>query len=216
MTQNLCSRLEQCYTGAVYDVLRALGHSKQVLPSTLRPVGATRVLAGPVFTMEGHPDSSIDGHESLLLWTAFLSKAPAGHVVVCQPHDSSFSHMGELSAETLQFRDVRGYIVDGGCRDTDFIVRIDFRVFCRYVTPMDIVGRWKVTSLGEPVVIGDVPIRTGDYVLADRDGIVVIPFEIADEVITSTERVMQTENQVRKAILQGVDPQEAYIKYGKF
>ena len=68
----------------------------------------------------------------------------------------------------------------------------------------------------EPITIGEVTISTSDYVLADRDGIVTIPQKIAEDVVTKTEEVMQTENKVRKAILEGVDPQEAYLNYGKF
>ncbi|MDC0936389.1 hypothetical protein OAS39_08885 [Pirellulales bacterium] len=145
-----------------------------------------------------------------------MSKAPSGSVVVCQPNDSTLAHMGELSAETLQFRGVRGYIVDGGCRDSDFILRIGFPVFCRYFTPVDVVGKWKTTSFGEPIQIGDVEIRTGDYVSADRDGIVVIPEAQVEEVVSKTAQVLRTESLVRKAILEGVDPTEAYLQHGKF
>lgn len=213
---SLTDRLENCYSGAVYDVLRAMDHYNQMLPSTIRPLDPTRKLAGVVFTVSGHVDPTLDPHETLLSWTGLLSQAPPGSVVVCQPNDSTLAHMGELSAETLQFRGVRGYIVDGGCRDSDFILKIGFPVLCRYFTPADVVGRWTADSLGEPIDIGGVSIRTGDYVMADRDGIVVIPSEIVEDVIQRTEQVMQTENLVRKAILQGVDPQEAYLKYGKF
>ena len=59
-------------------------------------------------------------------------------------------------------------------------------------------------------------IRTGDYILGDRDGVVVIPQEIAAEAITKTEEVALTENKVRDAIRGGMDPVEAYLKYGKF
>ena len=52
--------------------------------------------------------------------------------------------------------------------------------------------------------------------MADRDGIVIIPLKIAEEVISRTEEVLRTESLVRKAIMSGVDPQEAYLKYGKF
>ena len=212
----LADRLEQCYTGALYDVLRAMGYPCQVLPDTIRPLDPTRKLAGPVYTVSGHMDGRLDAHETLLQWTGLLSKAPSDAVVICQPNDSTLAYMGELSAETMLFRGVRGYIVDGGCRDSDFILRIGFRVFCRYFTPRDVVGRWVADSFGEPITIGEATIRTGDYVLADRDGIVIIPAEVAEQVVTRTEEVMQTENLVRKAILQGVDPQEAYLTYGKF
>jgi 4-hydroxy-4-methyl-2-oxoglutarate aldolase len=59
-------------------------------------------------------------------------------------------------------------------------------------------------------------VLTGDYVLADRDGIVVIPGAIAEEVVQEVEEVVCKENLVRKAILQGVDPVQAYLQYGKF
>ncbi len=212
----LGDRLEKCYSGAVYDVLRAMGYAQRVLPPTIRPLDPSRVLAGPVFTVSGHADSTLDGHETLLRWTALLSKAPAGSVVICQPNDSDLAHMGELSAETMSHRGVRGYVVDGGCRDSDSILKLGFPVFCRYFTPRDVVGRWAADGFGVPITIGDVVIHTDDYVLADRDGVVIIPGAIAEQVAARVEEVLRTENLVRKAILEDVDPQEAYLTYGKF
>jgi 4-hydroxy-4-methyl-2-oxoglutarate aldolase len=124
--------------------------------------------------------------------------------------------MGELSAETLHSRGVRGYVVDGGCRDTDFILRLGFPVFCSFTTPKDIVGRWVPDRFGEPITIGEVTVCSGDFLIADRDGVVIIPGAIADEVVAKTEEVMQTESKVRSAILAGMDPQEAYLTFGKF
>lgn len=212
---NKAWRLEQCYSGAVYDVLREKGYPEQVLPQTIQPLDLSWKLAGKVFTVSGSPQEA-DPHETLLQWTGLLSRAPRDSVVICQPNDSTFSHMGELSAETMLYRGVRGYIVDGGCRDTDYILRFGFKVFCRYCSPKDIVARWLPETFEEPVTIGDVTVRTGDYVIADRDGVVLIPSGISEEVVTRSEEVMRTESLVRKAILEGVDPQEAYKKYGKF
>lgn len=213
---SLADRLEKCYTGALYDVMRDMEQPQKVLPPTIRPLDPSHKLAGRVYTVSGHADHSLDAHETLLQWTAFLSKAPADSVVICQPNDSTLAHMGELSAETLQYRGVRGYIVDGGCRDSEFILGIGFKVFCRYFTPVDVVGRWVANEVGAPIVIGGVTINTGDYVLADRDGVVIVPAENAEHVVTRTEEIMQTENLVRKAILEGIDPQEAYLEHGKF
>ncbi len=212
----LAERLEQAYAGAVYDVLRARGHRNCVLPHEIRPINTGWKLAGPVFTVSGHVEEGLDEHQTLLAWTGLLSKVPRDSVVVCQPNDSRLAHMGELSSETMQLRGIRGYIVDGGCRDSHFIERIGFRVFCRYFTPVDVVGRWIPDGLGEPVMIGEVPIRTGDYVFGDRDGVVVIPEAWSEEVAEEVEQVMRTENRVRTAILQGMDPQAAYLKHGKF
>jgi len=213
---NLANRLEQCYTGALYDVLRAMGYAQQILPPTIRPLDLSRPLAGPVYTVSGYYDDTLDAHTTLLQWTGLLSKAPSGSVVICQPNDSVLAHMGELSAETLQLRGVRGYIVDGGCRDSAFIAQIGFRVWCRYFTPRDVVGKWVADGLGEPITIGEVTIHSGDYVLADRDGVVIIPASVAEEVITRTEEVLRTESAIRAAIRRGVDPQEAYLTFGSF
>ena len=212
----LAERLRGCYSGAVYDVLRAKGFEEQTLPQYIRPLNLRHKVAGPVFTIQGARSDSLDAHQTLLKWCELLSKAPADTVIVCQPNDHTLAHMGELSSETLAFKKVLGYIVDGGCRDSAFIDALGFPVFCKYFTPVDVVGRWVATAFGESIQIGEVSVATGDYVLADRDGIVVIPAEIAAEVVQQTEDVLHTENLVRKAILQGVDPVAAYLQYGKF
>ena len=64
--------------------------------------------------------------------------------------------------------------------------------------------------------IGGVTIHTGDYLLGDRDGVVVIPAALAEEVVTKTEEVVATESDMRRALVSGMDPVEAYLKYGKF
>jgi len=172
--------------------------------------------AGRVFTVAGEIDRSVSAHVTLVEWTGLLSKAPKDCVIVCQPNDDTIAHMGELSAEVLQYRGIRGYIVDGGARDTESICRIGFPTFCRYTVPIDVVGVWLPMSLGEPIKIGDVEFISGDYIIADPDGVVRIPGEMAEDVTAAAEEVMNTENLVRTAILAGVDPQEAYLRYGKF
>ncbi len=212
----LATRLLNCYAAAVHDVLRGMGYERCVLPSNIRPLDPARKLAGEIYTVSGHIDFTRDPHDTLVQWTGLLSKAPAGKVLVCQPNTYDIALMGELSAETLNFRGVRGYVVDGGCRDTDFILELGFPVFCSFTTPKDIVGRWIPDRFGEPITIGEVTISSGDYLLADRDGVVVIPGNVVEEAVTKTEQVLQTENKVRTAILAGMDPQEAYLKFGKF
>jgi regulator of RNase E activity RraA len=212
----LTERLERCSAAAVHDVLRAMGQGAFVLPPSLRPLDPARKLAGPAFTVAGHLDGALDPHETLLRWTGLLSAARPGSVVACQPNTSHCALMGELSAEALKRRGVRGYLVDGGCRDIELILALGFPVFCRFAIPVDIVGRWTPDAFDQPITIGDVRIEAGDYLLGDRDGAVRIPRALAAEVIARAEAVMGTESQVRKAILAGMDPQEAYRRYGKF
>src|SRR3546814_15869457 len=86
-------------------------------------------------------DRTRSAHDALLAWTGVLSKAPPGKVVICQPNNHEVALMGELSAAALQLKGVRGYIVDGGCRDVAMIEQIGFPVWCSFFTPSDIVSR---------------------------------------------------------------------------
>ncbi|MGA0275247.1 MAG: hypothetical protein ACO3L6_04300 [Dehalococcoidia bacterium] len=125
--------------------MREFGHRDCVLPPEIRPLDDSLVLAGEVGTCSGRIDESISDDDSLLQWTGLLSKAPDNSVIVCQPNDSTIAHMGELSAETLKYRGIRGYIVDGGTRDSTFIRNLEWPLFFRYFSPKDVVGR-----LGQP------------------------------------------------------------------
>jgi regulator of RNase E activity RraA len=146
----------------------------------------------------------------------FEVRVPAGHVIVCQPNNHEVALMGELSAQTLAARGVLGYVVDGGSRDTDLVLAQGFPVFCSFLTPSDIVERWIPDRYGEPVTIGAVTIATGDYLLGDRDGVVIVPRALAEEVVAKTEEVVATESEMRRALVGGMDPVEAYNRYGKF
>jgi len=212
----LADRLARCYTGAVHDVLRSMGHENIVLPSAIKAIAPGTKLAGPVWTVAGHIDRTKTRHETLLGWCTLLAKAPAGHVVVCQPNNQEIALMGELSAQTLAARGVLGYVVDGGSRDTEHVLAQGFPVFCSFLTPADVVCRWIPDSFGEPIRIGDVTIATGDYLLGDRDGVVIVPRAIAEDVVAKTEDVVATESEMRAALIGGMDPVAAYNRYGKF
>ena len=104
--------LESAYSGAVYDAMRELGLDAGILPNDILPVDPTTSVVGKVWTCSGGMVEGLSQDDSLLSWTGMLSGAPSGSVVVCQPNDSTIAHMGELSAETLKFRGVKGYVVD--------------------------------------------------------------------------------------------------------
>ena len=214
--RTLTERLAACYTGAVHDVLRMMGHDDIVLPPAIKAIAPGTRLAGPVWTVAGHIDRTKSRHECLLGWCTLLARAPAAHVVVCQPNNHEVALMGELSAQTLQARGVLGYVVDGGSRDTDLVLEQGFPVFCSFLTPSDIVERWVPDRYGEPVTIGNVTISTGDYLLGDRDGVVIIPRALAADVVAKTEEVVATESDMRRSLIGGMDPVEAYNRYGKF
>jgi 4-hydroxy-4-methyl-2-oxoglutarate aldolase len=212
----IARRLRDCYSGAIYDTIRELGGASSVLPPELALLDPEVPVAGPAFTLLGSTKERLSAHESLSSWTRFLSAAPPDHVVVCQPNDSTLAHIGELSAQTLQRRGSAGFVVDGGARDVDFILRLRFPTCCRYSTPADIVGRWSVDDMACAITIGDVRVDNGDFVVADRDGVIVVPRPMVADVLERAEKLMSTETELRQALREGLDPEAAYQRYGVF
>ena len=214
---NLIQRLANIpYTGALSDILDERGFHNQVLPPEIQSLEPGTTVAGRALTILGEPTTRTDSETIFLPFLRMLGDVRPGDVLVSQPQDNVAAHLGELSSETAKTRGARGAVIDGGARDTDYIRRLGFPVFARYKTPRDIVGRWRLVDYNVPITIGAVKVHPGDFVAGDQDGVVVIPYAAAEEVITQAEQVVVTENQVRKAILDGVHPVDAFTKFGRF
>ncbi len=214
--KSLADRLQACTSSVIHDVMKDQGLPIRVLPRSITPLDTGMKAAGPVFTVRGRPDPTLDKHTSLFEWAGLLSKSPTGHVVICQPQDDVRALFGGLSAEALKIKGVRGYIADGGCRDIADITSHGFPVFARFATPIDIVCAWRAEAFGEPIAIGNVQVLPDDHVLADRDGVVLIPGAQVEAVITAAEKKLATEGAMVKAIRAGMDPQQAYLLHRVF
>jgi len=209
-------RFRQVYTAALADVLDDRGLRDQVLPASIRPLVPGMRLAGKAFTVEGHPADHGDWDGTIRKTLAMLGAVPAGHVAVYQCNHERSAHFGELSATSLLARGVAGCVIDGGCRDTRFIADEGFPVFARHVTPEDCTWRWEVTATGAPITIGSVHVAPGDWVVGDEDGVVIVPADVAAEVLAEAERKVGTESEIRKAVRDGVSPLDAFERYGTF
>jgi 4-hydroxy-4-methyl-2-oxoglutarate aldolase len=212
----LHARFSALYTGAISDVLDRRGLLVQTLPSYLRPLRDGMRVAGPAFPSLGRPRPGDDYDASIRKVLAMLGMVPAHHVAVYQTNDTSSAHLGELSVTSLNARGCSGAVVDGGCRDVDYILREDFPVFCRHTTPQDCIPRWELIDFDVPIFIGGVQVRPGDYVVGDRDAVVVIPADICEDVLEEAEAMVATESEIRSAIRDGMLPLEAYERFGTF
>jgi 4-hydroxy-4-methyl-2-oxoglutarate aldolase len=215
---NLPRRFARVYTAAITDVMDEMGLQRQTLPSAIQPLTPDMRLAGYAFTARGRPHRGTprDRDETLRRFLEMLGAVPADSVLVLAANDTVAAHFGELSAEWFRTRRVRGAVVDGGTRDAAYLSRIRFPTFVRHRTPQDSVPRWRVSDWGQPLTIGGVRIALGDVVVADLDGVVIVPRRVAHEVLTRCEKLVGTENAVRKAVKRGLTPLAAYEKFGSF
>lgn len=209
-------RFSNVYTAALADVLDDRGFREQVLPPAIRPLAPGTRLAGQAFTVAGEPVAHDDWDAAIRKTLAMLGSVPPGHVAVYQCRHDRSAHFGELSATSLLARGVAGCVIDGGCRDTRFILDEGFPVFARHVTPEDSTWRWQVSATQVPVTIGTVTVSPGDWVVGDDDGVVVVPAAVAEDVLAEAERKTATESAIRRAVREGATPLEAYERYGTF
>ena len=216
-TGDLARRFSALYTGALTDVLDRGGYLQQTLPSELVPLRPGMRLAGPVYTVLGRPHPSHDYDTSIRRILEMLGSVTPGTVAVYQTNDRASAHLGELSVTSLASRGCVGAVIDGGARDIEYVLREDFPVFARYTTPQDCVPRWELIAHGDvSIVIGGVQVSPGDWIVGDRDGLVVVPAACVDEVLEEAEQKVATENEIRDAVRQGALPLEAYEQYGTF
>ncbi|HUF94278.1 MAG TPA: RraA family protein [Candidatus Limnocylindria bacterium] len=211
-------RFARIDTAAVTDVMDGMGLLRQTLPHTIQPLTPDMRVAGYAFTARGRPHRGRAGDRdgTLRRFLGMLGAVPAESVLVLAANDNEAAHFGELSAEWFRARRVRGAVIDGSTRDAAAISRMKFPTFCRYRSPQDSVGRWRVSDWGQPLTMGGVRIALGDIVVADLDGVVVVPRRVAHEVLKKCEALVGTESKVRTAIKRGLLPLEAYEKFGVF
>jgi 4-hydroxy-4-methyl-2-oxoglutarate aldolase len=213
----LAARFSAVYTGAITDVLDRHGYLQQTLPHELAPLRPGMRLSGPAYPVEGQVRPEHDYDASIRKIMEMLGSVPPGHVAVYQTNDRENAHLGELSVTSLKERGCAGAVIDGGCRDIDFILQEDYPVFARHITPQDCVVRWDLVAHGDvTITLGEVQVAPGDYVVADWDGIVVIPADVVESVLEETEAKVATESEIRAAVRAGTLPLEAYEKFGTF
>jgi 4-hydroxy-4-methyl-2-oxoglutarate aldolase len=213
----LARRFSSLYTGALTDVLDRHGHLQQTLSPELVPLQPGTRIAGPVYPVLGHPQPNRDYDASIRRILEMLGSVPPQHVAVYQTNDRASAHFGELSATSLASRGCAGAVIDGGARDAEYTAREGFPVFARYVTPQDCVPRWEVLAHGDvTIVVGGVRVAPGDWIVGDRDGLVIVPAESVDEILGEAEEKVATENEIREAVRGGTLPLEAYERFGTF
>ncbi|AJP05007.1 hypothetical protein TU94_29775 [Streptomyces cyaneogriseus subsp. noncyanogenus] len=179
----------------VATVHEAMGRTG-LLGSRLRPVQRDTRIAGTAVTVLSWPGDNLMIH-------AAVEQCGEGDVLVVTTTSPSTDGMfGELFATALQRRGVRGLVIDAGVRDTAELRAMGFPVWAAAVSAQ---GTVKATggSVNVPVVIGGQVVRPGDVVLADDDGVVVVPRERARRAAEASEARERKEAATRAAFLQG-------------
>lgn len=210
------ARFQKLYTGVVADALDGMGYRNQILPHRIGPMSAGLKIAGPAFTGRGEPTDDATDDDSLKR-LAMLESVPTGSVSIwdCGGHQES-AHWGEIMASAVAERGCVGAVVDGGLRDSDFVSDLEFPVFCAFRSVASSVGRWNIVEWNQEITVGDTPVRPGDWVFGDVDGVVIIPAELVEDVLIEAEKREAAESEMRAELAAGALPSEVYARLGRF
>ncbi len=203
------------YTAVISDSLDSLGYRRQVMREYIRPVHSRyQVVAGYAHTI-----AFVDSDEILEnpfdAEIAAVDAIPLGAMVVISTGLSTQNApWGELLSTAAVARGARGAVMDGFVRDVKLIEKLGFPVFATGMKPVDSNGRGKLVSFNEPIVCGEVEVRPGDLVVADFDGIVVVPASLIEPTLELARKKVDGENQSRAELRQGAYLRDVYAKYG--
>ena len=126
------------------------------------------------------------------------------------------SGIGNLMATTAKVRGLSGAVIDGGARDIEEIEAIGFPVFSRSVTPATVVGRYVSVAKQVPVKCAGVLVRPGDYIVGDRDGVVVVPVEKISRVVELIRDYDARESKMIPIIKDQKSMLKALAKYNRY
>ncbi len=197
----------------VADSMDALGLGVQCLGWDIGPLQPHDVLVGRAFTVHQVEvdDPPVVPYRGLL---RMLEEIGPGEVFVIPTGRSTRAAVwGELVSTAAQFKGAAGALTDGLVRDSNKVRALGFPVFSRGTIPLDTNGRLEITGLASDALIDGVRIRRGDLIIGDADGVVVVPWTAAVEVVAHARAKLRGEVQFRRAVSDGVPPSVAFERF---
>lgn len=205
---------KKLYTAALCDVMDEMGYRHQAMHERIRPLDGSFVCASRAKTILAVDVYQISGDPYKMEIESVDSVRPDEVIVACTNNSIRTGLWGELLSTAAQARGARGVIVDGLVRDVKKIVALGFPVFAAGIKPVDSKGRSIVLNYDCPIECGGVTINPGDIIMADYDGVAVVPKEIAGVVIEKAMHKVEMENKSRKDLKEGAYLRDVYKRYG--
>ena len=202
------------YSAVLSDALDRFQQCDQAMRANICPLYPEAVALGRAVTVQSMDVFERSENPYDLEIKAVECLTP-GTVLVASTNRSTRTCLwGELLSTAAQIQGAYGAVIDGYVRDAQRIIKMQFPVFATGLMPVNSNGRSIVVSYQRPVNCGDVIVQPRDIIFGDLDGVIVIPQNTEQQVITWALNKVHSENKTREALLQGYSLRDVYDEYG--
>lgn len=201
-------------TSSLADSLDACGARNQVMVPDISPATSAQRAVG-----RAHPASFVpndrDSKDPYADAIAYIDGIrPGSLAVIATGGDSRTAYWGELFSAAAAGHGAVGTVTDGPARDLPKVEALHYPLFSVGSRPVDFRARMAIASVGEPVVCGGVDVAPGDLVMADRDGVVVVPAALESQVLARASARVSAESSVLGDLLAGASLREVWDRWG--
>jgi 4-hydroxy-4-methyl-2-oxoglutarate aldolase len=200
---------------SVADAMEQLYGQRSHMGHQMRPLFTTK-FAGPAVTVLLKKEEHTDGAKASQGMLDAIDASPAGSVYVMKLEDGAdIAGIGGLMATAMKVRGFTGAIIDASVRDTPQIKKLQFPVFSIGIAPSTSVNHYRFAGVNVPVTCAGVKVNANDIIVADEDGVAVVPRAKAAEVLKRAQQLDDTEHQMMPFIEKFKSIKEAVAKFGR-
>lgn len=196
------------------DVLDGMGIRGQSMGTAIRPVHDDMVIVGYAATMLMVDQYDYEKDTFSLQFQAIDSLKEDEVMMVSAQGSERAALWGELLSTAARYRGAKGTIIEGVARDIKLIREMNYPVFAMGVNPISSKGRIIAVDYACPVEICGVMVYPGDLVVADIDGVVVVPKDVAEKAVENALDIATRETRTRDELKEGSGLYDVYKKYG--
>jgi len=222
----LQARWDKIRIANLYDALDSMGYPNQCLDLGIRPLFPKQHLAGVAVTVRGSRDPRRRGDfkrkEEVNHFQVLKENVFPGAVVVVETGGEPYTgKFGEMTSWSLKQKGARGIVIDGFIRDYLGLEAIpEYTVCARGTSPIESAGRWRINAVNIPIAMpgtltSQIRVDPGDWIVGGADGVIIVPREIAMEVLVKAEEIERRERGMREDLIRGMPFEEAYAKWGR-
>jgi regulator of RNase E activity RraA len=199
---------------SVSDALEQITGKKMYMSHRMRPIFPAK-FAGFALTVALKKEANEDPN-SLQGMLAAIDSGSADSVYVMSVEDGiDIAGMGGLMGTAMRSRNFSGAVIDGGVRDVAYLNKIGFPVYALGIVPSTSVHHYRFAGANVPVHCDGVEVQSGDIIVADADGVVVVPRASAAEVLATAEKMDFNEHSMYAYIEKLKSITEAVKKFGR-